>query len=180
MNTNQPLALSRRELLASTLLAGMSGALPGMASDRPEPEQPKWQKAVLAYLQTLARPDGGFAWADQPQSHLTPTFAVVGCYHLLKQAPPDRAKVADFVRNNHPFKLKKLEREMHYFEFQQIQSLLWLGEDCAGLSGAGPHLEEAVRLRQTVRKIGPSHLPLRIASVHLPGPARPAAGRSGR
>ena len=123
--------ITRRDLLAATALAGLSGALPLAVFAR----APEWQTAVGGFLETLARPDGGYAWGDQPQSHLTPTFAAVGCYHLLKQAPPHKAKVAAFVRDNHPFKIKKLEREMHVFEYQQIQSLLWLGEDAAPFRG---------------------------------------------
>ena len=45
---------------------------------------------VCDYLESLRRPDGGYAWADQPQSHLTPSFAAVGCYHLLGLEPPKK------------------------------------------------------------------------------------------
>jgi hypothetical protein len=62
---------------------------------------------------------------------LTPTFAVIGCYHVLGQIPPRGKQLAQFVRNNHPYQLKKLERELRVFEFRQIQSLRWLGEDAS-------------------------------------------------
>lgn len=86
---------------------------------------------VRRYLESLARPDGGYAWADQEQSHLTPTFAVIGCYRALRTAPPHPARLAEFVRTHHPSQLKKLEQERRVFEFQQVQALVWLGADPA-------------------------------------------------
>ncbi len=88
-----------------------------------------WKSAVVAYLESLSRPDGGYAWQDQQRSHLTPTFAVIGSYRALNRTPPNKSRLAEFVRTHHPAQLKKLEQEHREFEFQQIQSLLWLGED---------------------------------------------------
>src|SRR3954471_10720920 len=102
--SSQPPRPTRRDVLATAAATGLSAVLPTDAFGRPVAERPAWHKAVTGYLETLARPDGGFAWADQPESHLAPTFAAVGCYHLLKQAPADRGKIADFVRKGHPFR----------------------------------------------------------------------------
>ncbi|MBN2316349.1 MAG: terpene cyclase/mutase family protein [Sedimentisphaerales bacterium] len=88
-----------------------------------------WTEDICRYLGSLRRSDGGYAWPDQPRSHLTPSYAAVGCYHLLGQEPPDKAALAEFLRTHHPFQIKKLERPLKVFEFQQIQSLLWLGQD---------------------------------------------------
>jgi hypothetical protein len=33
---------------------------------------------ITAYLESLAREDGGYGWAGQEHSHLTPTFFVIG------------------------------------------------------------------------------------------------------
>ena len=88
-----------------------------------------WIEDTLDYLEILRRPDGGYAWPDQVQSHLTPSYAVTGCYNILERTPPDKSKLVEFVRENHPFRIKKLERELKVFEFQQIQCLLWLGEN---------------------------------------------------
>src|SRR6478609_6690263 len=93
--------------------------------------QPTEPPSTADYLRSLARPDGGYGWDDQDRSHLTPTFAVIGCYRLLGQEPPEPRRLAEFVRTHHPFRIKKLERELRDFEYQQIQSLLWLGEDAS-------------------------------------------------
>ena len=90
---------------------------------------PGWKQRTLAYVQGLSRPDGGYAWEDQEQSHLTPTFAVIGTYRLLGELPPDSERLAEFVRSHHPAQWKKLEQEHREFEYQQIQSLLWLNAD---------------------------------------------------
>ncbi|HEX5176186.1 MAG TPA: prenyltransferase/squalene oxidase repeat-containing protein, partial [Chthoniobacteraceae bacterium] len=96
-------------------------------------EQHRRADAIIGYLESLARGDGGYAWEDQEQSHLTPTFAVIGCYKILGQLPPNPARVAEFVRTHHPAQLKKLEQERRMFEFQQVQSLVWLGADAGTL-----------------------------------------------
>jgi hypothetical protein len=121
--------LSRREWLASTAggLAGFALASDLRAADFPA----DFKTSVAGYLRSLARPDGGFAWDDQPTSHLSPTYAAIGCFEILGIAPPDPKKHADYVRNNHPAAWKKLEQEHREFEQMQIQALLWLGEDAS-------------------------------------------------
>jgi hypothetical protein len=115
---------TRRDVLR-TAAAGLGvAAVPALARERPA-----WQGAVLAYLARHARPDGGYAWAGEDESHLTPTHATVGCHVLLGEPVPAAVKVSAFVRTSHPFRLKKLERDLRVFDLQQIQALLWLKED---------------------------------------------------
>jgi hypothetical protein len=92
-------------------------------------EAPVWPEYILSFLATLARPGGGYAWDEQSEPHLTATYAVIGCHRLLGKEMPNKKAVAEFVRTHHPAELKKLEQIHHEFEFQQIQSLIWLGED---------------------------------------------------
>lgn len=129
---NQP-TISRRTMLKTVAMAGAASAIPtrlfGLRADDTRPFNP-----VLRYLESLARTDGGYAWEDQADSHLTPTFAVIGCYRLLKQTPPNQHALAEFVRTHHPSRLKKLEQERRVFEFQQVQSLVWLGADASGFT----------------------------------------------
>jgi hypothetical protein len=125
--------ITRRTALKALAAGTLAAAFPQStrAQFDPHAEDPPFAPALLAYLQRLARPDGGYAWEDQDESHLTPTFAVIGCYHLLEQTPPDKLRLAHFVRAHHPGSRKKLEQEHREFEYQQIQSLLWLGEDAS-------------------------------------------------
>lgn len=122
--------MNRRTLLKLVALVGAASALPARICGQP-PGNASWTDSVLRYLGALARPDGGYAWEDQADSHLTPTFAVVGCFHLLNRIPPDKARLAEFIRTHHPSRLKKLEQEHRVFEFQQVQSLVWLGADAS-------------------------------------------------
>jgi len=124
-------SISRRTLLKTAAAGGLIKALPRGLSAQSTTLTADWRSAVLLHLASLSRPDGGYAWEDQEASHLTPTFAVVGSYRLLRQSPPQKARVADFIRTHHPSRLKKLEQEHHEFELQQIQGLLWLGEDAS-------------------------------------------------
>src|SRR5688572_5260496 len=122
--------MNRRAMLKTVAVAGAAFVIPShllgqLATDA------DWRAGVLRYLESLARPDGGYAWEDQSQSHLTPTFAVIGCYRALQQMPPDKTKLAAFVRTHHPREIKKLEQERRVFEFQQVQALVWLGEDAS-------------------------------------------------
>lgn len=124
------LSVSRRAMLKTLATAGLLAALP-RRSHAQSASRPEWQAAVLRYLATLSRPDHGYAWGDQAQSHLTPTFAVIGSHRLLRQAPPDKSALAEYVRTHHPRELKKLEQERRSFEFQQVQALAWLGDSAA-------------------------------------------------
>jgi hypothetical protein len=115
-------------MLKTVAVAGAAPALPIRLLSQIAGQAPS-ADAILCYLESLARPDGGYAWEDQEDSHLTPTLAVIGCYHVLGQMPPNRTRVAEFVRTHHPAELKKLEQERRIFEFQQVQALAWLGEN---------------------------------------------------
>lgn len=125
-------ALTRRDALKTLTLAGVAGAtasLPRAFGQMSGASPNAGVRTILSYLQTLRKEDGGYGFEDQVLPHLTPTFAVIGCYRLLKVAPPDKERLAEWVRTHHPRELKKLEQERRVFEFQQVQALAWLGAD---------------------------------------------------
>lgn len=124
----QPTPLPDRR---AVLAAGAAALVASPANARAD-ALPRWQADALAYLARLARSDGGCAWEGAPYAHLTPTFAAVGVHHVLKQEPPKKAALVKFVRERHPFHIKKLERPLRGFDYQQIQALVWLGEDVSG------------------------------------------------
>ena len=124
-------SMSRRVMLKSLALAGLGSAMPATVFAQSDIPTRHWREAVRAYLESLSRPDGGYAWEDQPDSHLTPTYAVIGCYRVMGLMPPNKGALAEFVRTHHPSRLKQLEQEHRVFDFQQVQSLIWLGEDAS-------------------------------------------------
>ena len=126
-NAKASSALSRRTVLkgiAAASCAGLTGRL-GLSADTSLGGNGK----VVAYLESLARKDGGYGWHDQPVSHLSATFATIACYQVLNENVPNPERCAAFVRNHHPTAWKKLEQEHREFDYQQIQSLLWLKQD---------------------------------------------------
>ncbi len=132
MSSNKFSSFRRRDFLKTLALAGAGLALPHKArGDEYTPIAKNNNTSVFTYLESLARPDGGYGWDDQEQSHLTPTYSVIGCYNLLKRKPPNVEKLAQFIKTHHPEQLKKLEQEHRVFDFQQVQSLLWLGADAS-------------------------------------------------
>lgn len=131
MNTrSKPAGVSRRAMLKTGAAAAIGAMLPSVLPGQ-TPGRETWKAKVLNYLESLAVADGGYAWHPDARPHITPTFAVIGCYHVLEQSPPAPSGLAGFVRTHHPSRMKKLEQEHRYFEFQQIQSLVWLGEDAS-------------------------------------------------
>ena len=65
--------------------------------------QSKWKEQLLNYIHTkLEKPDGGYGWEDQYDSHLTPTFAVIGILHDINSLPPNKESLIQFVRTHHP------------------------------------------------------------------------------
>jgi len=123
--------IPRRTMLKTVAAASAAVWLPPRASAAEV--TPVSSESILAYLEGLARDDGGYGWEGQGHSHLTPTFFVIGCYRLLKKPLPRSAALAEFVRTHHPAALKKLEQERRIFEWQQAQALAWLGADAGFL-----------------------------------------------
>lgn len=119
---------SRRHFLQASAAAAAATALPA-TSPAQKTLAAELKETLLKYLQSHARDDGGYGWDGQDHSHLTPTFAIVGCYKLLGLDPPNKPALAQFIRTHHPRELKKLERVQKHFDWQQIQALVWLGED---------------------------------------------------
>jgi hypothetical protein len=124
--------MNRRARLKAAAVVSAAAAcpLPLFSQSRTEVN---WRSTVLRYLESLGRADGGYGWEGQEHSHLTPTFYVIGCYRLLGETPPRASRLAEFVHTHHPSVLKKLEQERRVFDFQQVQALVWLGEDASAL-----------------------------------------------
>ncbi len=121
--------LTRRDALKTLAVAGLAASAAPRALAQGAVSVSK--ESILAYLQTCRRDDGGYGWAGQVLSHLTPTFGVIGAYRVLGAPPPDKARLAEYVRTHHPRELKKLEQERRIFDFQQVQALAWLGADAS-------------------------------------------------
>lgn len=66
--------------------------------------QTNWKENMLHYVNSLSKSDGGYGWIDQPDSHLTPTFAVIGILKDIDHLPrPARRKeLVTFVKTHHP------------------------------------------------------------------------------
>ncbi|WP_435015536.1 prenyltransferase/squalene oxidase repeat-containing protein [Tundrisphaera sp. TA3] len=123
--------MNRRSWLKAIAAAEIAAGLPWPVRARGDEARSGWVAGISAYLATLARPGGGYAWDSQAEAHLTPTFAAIGIHHLLGVDPPDRDALAEFVRTHHPERLKKLEQERREFTYLQIQALAWLGADAS-------------------------------------------------
>lgn len=86
--------VTRRSLLKTIAAADLCAALQSIGFGQTSAPVAVGGREVAAYLATLARPGGGIAWDEQTEPHLTPTFAAIGCYHLLWIEPPDRDGLA--------------------------------------------------------------------------------------
>src|SRR4051794_20185399 len=80
--------ITRRGLLAGAGLAVLNGRAASATT--------------LEFLARRRNADGGYGWSRGEWSHITPTFAAVGCYRLLGQAIPEAARVAEFARSHYP------------------------------------------------------------------------------
>ena len=101
----------------------------------PVQAQNQWKSEVLHYIHTnLAKVDGGYGWEDQPDSHLTPTFAVVGILYDLEMLPENKSELIEFIRTHHPQKGPNKEAgpsgsNLRNLTYEQIQSIKWLSGD---------------------------------------------------
>ncbi len=123
--------LSRREWLATaggfvTLFGGVKlarAAYPRrFVQQITEGLTPLWREG--------AREDaGGYAWESESEPHITPTFAVIGCYHLLGVEVPNREHLIAFLHKYPVPERRRTERPLWTFDYQQVQSLRWLDAD---------------------------------------------------
>ncbi|MGH9159247.1 MAG: prenyltransferase/squalene oxidase repeat-containing protein, partial [Vicinamibacteraceae bacterium] len=115
--------MNRRTFLITGTMA-CAGTLAARAQS-----PPSGFERVVSYLRALSRPEGAFGWPDDDEATLTPTFAVVGGARLLNVDVPNAAAVARFVRTTYPVpEIRRTERPLWRFDYEQIQTLLWLGE----------------------------------------------------
>jgi prenyltransferase beta subunit len=97
--------------------------------------QQTWKESLLQYItRNLAKTDGGYGWDDQPDSHLEPTFAVVGILNDINKLPTDRSPLIDYIKNHHPQRQANKETGPSGFDgrtllYEQIQGTRWLGGD---------------------------------------------------
>lgn len=104
-----------------TLFASAAFAAP--PSTFPE----RFRRQLAAYLETHRRPEGAYGWSSDITAQVSPTFGVVGAYHLLGMAVPDAERVAAFVRDTYPVpELRRKERPLWRLDFEQVQTLAWL------------------------------------------------------
>lgn len=103
----------------------------------PVTAQSCWKSDILHYINNnLVKTDGGYGWEDQPDSHLTPTFAVAGILNDLGKLPENRSSLIEFIRTHHPQRGENKEAgpsgtEIRNLVYQQIQSIIWLGGDAS-------------------------------------------------
>jgi len=127
--------IERRDFLKGAAAVMSLGTVSGCAKALYGGRSASWMADVAGYLESVRRPDGGYGWGAEERSHLTPSYAAAGCYHLMGQEPPNKNALAEYIRTHHPFRVKKLERDLRVFEYEQIQGLLWLGENADSFRG---------------------------------------------
>ena len=53
--------------------------------------QTSWKNQLHQYIdKKLSKSDGGYGWDDQPDSHIEPTYAVLGILKDIDQLPADK------------------------------------------------------------------------------------------
>src|SRR4051794_21265832 len=119
--------LSRREWLAT---AGGFVTLFGGARRARAAYPRRFVQQITEGLTPLWRDEaGGFAWESESEPHVTPTFAVLGCYRLLGLQVPNRERVISFLHKYPVPERRRTERPLWTFDYQQVQSLRWLDAD---------------------------------------------------
>jgi len=120
--------LSRRRFVQNLSSLSLTAHLPAFAAQQRLASTEVAEK-IVSWLEKHRRDESGYGWGSAHQAHVTPTYAAVGCYHLLARNVPNADLAATFVRTHYPLpEERRTVRAMRYFDFQQIQTLLWLGQ----------------------------------------------------
>ncbi|MGC4231921.1 MAG: terpene cyclase/mutase family protein [Niabella sp.] len=94
------------------------------------------EAAVLKYIAGLQKPEGGYGWADQPDGHITPTYACVGTLNHLGNLPSDRKSLINWIETHHPQTGVNQEAgpsgaQMRDLTYHQVMAISWLGGSTA-------------------------------------------------
>jgi len=134
MNDNTKISkISRRDLLKAAGTVSLA-ATAGCATARrsaPAPFVGAGYSGVPGYLAAHRR------WLQLARSGPFPSDAGLCGNSLLSHNQPGAygQEIAGRIcPDHHPFRIKKLERHLKVFQYGQIQSLLWLGEDASSFS----------------------------------------------
>lgn len=130
---------SRRKVIKFMVASGLTSFLARPIHGQTEPSS--GIDSLLAYLESLRKPEGGYAWQGQKIPHLTPTLYAIGCYHALGIEPPRKRELVEFVWSHHPQKVWPLSERRFIFNYQHLQALVWLGEDVSSLRDAFTELK---------------------------------------
>lgn len=110
-------------------------------TDQKNSEKIDGKTAVLNYINNhLSKGEVGYGWEDQPDGHLTPTYAAIGVMKRLDELPLEKQSLIKFVRTHHPQRNPNNREagpsvsEIRDLVYQQVQSLLWLGDDVSDFS----------------------------------------------
>ncbi len=118
---------SRRQALKLLTASGLASLLPRGAVG--QDGLVKSDGPLTAFLESLRKSDGGYAWPGQQVAHLTPTLYAIGCYHALGVDPPRKEELIAFTWSHHPQSVWPLSERRFIFDHQHLQALVWLGED---------------------------------------------------
>ncbi len=130
---------SRRKTLKVLAASGLASLLPRGAVG--QDGLVKSEGSLTAFLESLRGSDGGYAWPGQQVAHLTPTLYAIGCYHALGVDPPRKDELIAFTWSHHPQSVWPLSERRYVFDHQQLQALVWLGEDVRSLREKFSELE---------------------------------------
>jgi hypothetical protein len=83
---------------------------------------------IAAYLEHHRKEGGGYGWTSRTTAHVTPTFAVVGCYRLLELPVPNAEAVAAFAAAHYPVPPGLGQQPLCRLDYELAQVLLWLGQ----------------------------------------------------
>ena len=108
------------------------GALPltrfmGQAADALPREPESDDAALLSFVDSHRKSDGGYGWLSRVGSHVTPTFAAVAIYRMLGRRVPDRDRLVSFVRAHYPVPDGLSQQPLWRLAYEQAQLLVWLG-----------------------------------------------------
>ncbi len=92
------------------MLRLLAAAGPARLFDQTATLAAKSAALITVSLESLRKSDGAYGCGGQERSHLTPMFGVIGAYHLLKIAPPNRDTLVGDGRDVFP-SLVEAERD---------------------------------------------------------------------
>ena len=166
--------MSRRTLLKLAATAELGAVLAPSVAAQPRAPRPDWPPGSWRTSSAWLAPAEAMPGTTWREAHLTPTYAVIGCYRLLGHRAAGQGAAGRVRPHPSPGAAQEARTGAPRFRVPADPESPLARRRCHVVPHPGPQLDAPAALPPAVRAGQQPRLPVRTRGVHLPRTPRPA------